>query len=188
MKIGVLALQGAVSEHEQMLADCGVDVQLVKGVTDLIDLDGLVIPGGESTTIKKLLAKASMLSVLKDKILAGMPVLGTCAGLVLLTQDDALNGLDGQVQRNGFGRQIDSFEENITITGLDHPFPGIFIRAPYLETVGPEVEILGKTFDNRIIAARQKNVMVTAFHPELSEDSSIHELFITQCVNENKMN
>lgn len=178
MEIGVLALQGAVSEHIEMLNQLQVDNKLVKILSDLEGLDGLIIPGGESTAIKKLLVREQMLEPLREKIAQGFPVLGTCAGLVLLAQPDSLNGLNASVMRNGFGRQIDSFEENLTVTGLDQPFLGIFIRAPYLENVGKEVQVLAQTDDGRIVAASQRNVIVTAFHPELSGDTRIHELFL----------
>jgi len=146
-------------------------------------LAGLIIPGGESTAIKKLLVREEMLLPLKEMVKAGFPVFGTCAGLVLLSQTDSLAGFDGQVVRNGFGRQQDSFEESLSVVGLDEPFLGIFIRAPYLESVGSEVKILAKTDDGRIVAASQKNVLVTAFHPELTADPRIHELFINEIVN-----
>lgn len=183
MIIGILALQGAVSEHRDMLLKCQVTPRLVKEKTDLDGLDGLIIPGGESTTIKKLLVREKMLTPLKEMIAQGFPVLGTCAGLVLLSQKDSLDGLNATVVRNGFGRQKDSFEESLKIKGLDEPFSGVFIRAPYLEEVGSEVEILAKTESGKIVAARQNNVLVSAFHPELTTDPRFHQMFIEEIIN-----
>ncbi len=182
MVIGVLALQGAVSEHQRMLQQCGVDSILVKHQSDLTGIDGLIIPGGESTAIRKLLVREDMLENLKELVNDGLPILGTCAGLILLVQSESLAGLDAKVVRNGFGRQKNSFEEPLELKGIDHDFNGIFIRAPYISEVGPEVEVLAKTDDGRIVAVREKNVLATAFHPELTDDSSVHELFVKSIV------
>ncbi|MFH5810240.1 pyridoxal 5'-phosphate synthase glutaminase subunit PdxT [Companilactobacillus sp. FL22-1] len=182
MIIGILDLQGAVAEHQQMLKQCQVASRLVKTPADLKDLAGLIIPGGESTAIKKLLIRENMLEPLKAMVAAGFPVFGTCAGLVLLTQTESLAGFDGEVVRNGFGRQKDSFEEDLTVLGFDSPFVGIFIRAPYLKSVGSKSQVLAKTDDGRIVAAIQDNLLVTAFHPELTADTRFHQLFIQACV------
>lgn len=182
MAIGVLALQGAVSEHVAMLEQCGVDVKLVNELPDLADLDGIVIPGGESTTIRKLLVREQMLEPLKQLVQEGLPVFGTCAGLVLLAQPESLAGLDGIVERNGFGRQRESFETALNVDGWQTPFHGVFIRAPYLESVGPAVTVLAKLENGRIVAARQQNVLVTAFHPELTGDRRFHQLFVEELV------
>ncbi|GAP02761.1 glutamine amidotransferase subunit PdxT [Fructobacillus pseudoficulneus] len=178
MKIGVLDLQGAVDEHLQMLAQCGVIGKKVLTVADLDGIDGLIIPGGESTAIMNLLQKFEMLPALRDKVAAGLPVFGTCAGLVLLARPDALAGFDGEVERNGFGRQKDSFQEDVTVAGFNKPFPGVFIRAPYLKSVGKDVQVLAKIDDDRIIAVQHNHILATAFHPELSVDTRLHELFI----------
>lgn len=178
MIIGVLALQGAVSEHQEMLKKCQVESRLVKEKNELKGLNGLIIPGGESTAIKKLLVREGMLEPLREMIQQGFPVFGTCAGMVLLAQPESLNGLDVKVVRNGFGRQKDSFEQSLNIEGLAKPFLGIFIRAPYLSEVSPDVKVIAKTEDNRIVAAQYKKILVTAFHPELTDDPRMHQLFI----------
>ncbi|KRM10749.1 pyridoxal 5'-phosphate synthase glutaminase subunit PdxT [Paucilactobacillus suebicus] len=178
MVIGVLDLQGAVSEHVNMLTQCGVDTKLINELPDLDGIDGIVVPGGESTTIRKLLVREQMLAPLKQLVAEGFPVFGTCAGLVLLAQKESLNGLDGDVERNGFGRQRESFEAKIDVNGFDTPFHGVFIRAPYLKSVGNSATVLSKLEDGRIVAAKQENVLVTAFHPELTNDARFHQLFI----------
>lgn len=184
MTIGILALQGAVAEHQNMLEKCQVESHLVKNRSDLEDISALIIPGGESTTIKKLLVRENMLAPIREMVKQGFPVFGTCAGLVLLSQPESLDGLEKTcVCRNGFGRQKDSFEEELTFKGLDKPFLGIFIRAPYLCEVGPDVEVLAETADGRIVAAREKNILTTAFHPELTGDPRIHQYFIDNFVN-----
>ncbi|MFT8824839.1 MAG: pyridoxal 5'-phosphate synthase glutaminase subunit PdxT [Liquorilactobacillus mali] len=182
MVIGVLALQGAVSEHVNMLSQCGVRAKLIKEPADLQDIEGIIIPGGESTTIYKLLVREQLLQPLKNLIQNNFPVFGTCAGLVLLAQQESLGGLNGKVKRNGFGRQRESFESLIDVEGFTEPFHGVFIRAPYLKEVGSDVKVLATLVDGRIVAAQQKNVLVTAFHPELTMDNRFHELFVKQMV------
>lgn len=182
MVIGVLALQGAVSEHVNMLSQCGVRAKLIKEPADLQDIEGIIIPGGESTTIYKLLVREQLLQPLKNLIQNNFPVFGTCAGLVLLAQQESLGGLNGKVKRNGFGRQRESFESLIDVEGFTEPFHGVFIRAPYLKEVGSDVKVLATLIDDRIVAAQQKNVLVTAFHPELTMDNRFHELFVKQMV------
>ena len=182
VKIGVLALQGAVSEHLDMLTACGVTARPVKEQPDLTGLDGLVIPGGESTTMRKLLVREQLLSPIKTLVQQGFPIFGTCAGLVLLAQPESLDGLNGTVVRNGFGRQRESFETALTVKGWSKPYHGIFIRAPYLSEVKQPAEALVTLADGQIVAAQQKNVLVTSFHPELTSDPRFHQYFIDQMV------
>ncbi|KRK34665.1 pyridoxal 5'-phosphate synthase glutaminase subunit PdxT [Loigolactobacillus bifermentans] len=180
-QIGILALQGAFTEHARALQALGVTTTFVRTAADLTDLDGLVLPGGESTTMRKLLTRENLLAPLRQLIHQGLPTFGTCAGLVLLSQPDALNGLTGDVVRNGFGRQRESFETELTLQGLAQPFPAVFIRAPYLKTVGPDATVLAQ-IDHRIVAAQQANVLVTAFHPELTADTQLHAYFLKHFV------
>ncbi|KRL98921.1 pyridoxal 5'-phosphate synthase glutaminase subunit PdxT [Liquorilactobacillus satsumensis] len=182
MVIGVLALQGAVSEHVALLKRCNVQTKLIKEPADLQGIKGIVLPGGESTTMHKLLVRERLLAPLKNLVQHNFPVFGTCAGLVLLTQPETFNSFDGEVIRNGFGRQRESFESAIEVAGFTDPFPGVFIRAPYLKKVGTDVKVLATLAANRIVAARQKNILVTAFHPELTLDTRFHELFVNQVV------
>lgn len=184
MIVGVLNLQGAVSEHVDMLTKCQVDAKLIKKAADLSGIDGLIIPGGESTVIYKLLVQEQLLEPLKKLVKAGFPVFGTCAGLVLLTQPTAFGVVSGQVVRNGFGRQKDSFEQDIAVVGFEQSFHGVFIRAPYLEQVGAAVTVLATKNDQQVIAAQQGNVLVTAFHPELTDDTRFHEKFIQMIDNQ----
>lgn len=178
MIVGVLNLQGAVSEHVDMLAQCQVEAKLIKKVGDLTGIDGIIIPGGESTVIYKLLVQEQLLDPLKKLIHAGFPVFGTCAGLVLLTQPKAFGVLKAEVVRNGFGRQKDSFEQAISVAGFDAPFHGVFIRAPYLTAVDESVTVLATIDDDKVIAAQYEHTLVTAFHPELTGDTRFHEKFI----------
>ena len=182
MIVGVLNLQGAVSEHVDMLAQCQVEAKLIKKVGDLTGIDGIIIPGGESTVSYKLLVQEQLLEPLKQLIQAGLPVFGTCAGLVLLTQPKAFGVLKAEVVRNGFGRQKDSFEQAISVAGFDAPFHGVFIRAPYLTAVDESVTVLA-TIDDKVIAAQYRHVLVTAFHPELTADTRFHEKFIQLIAN-----
>lgn len=182
MVIGVLALQGAVSEHVVKLQACGVATKLINELSDLTGIDGIVIPGGESTTIRKLLVREQMLTPLKQLVKSGLPVFGTCAGLVLLAQPDSLDGLSGQVERNGFCRQRESFETELTVVGWSRPFHGVFIRAPFLTRVETPAKPIVTLPDGRIVAAQQANVLVTAFHPELTDDGRFHQLFIDEIV------
>ncbi|WP_250291493.1 pyridoxal 5'-phosphate synthase glutaminase subunit PdxT [Frankia sp. CiP1_Cm_nod1] len=184
--MGVLALQGDVREHSRALAALGVQVVEVRRPSDLDTLDGLVLPGGESTTIGRLLRVFELLEPLRDAIAAGLPVFGSCAGMILLAGDvldgrpgqPLLGGLDVVVRRNAFGRQVDSFEAEIDIAGVaGGPVRAVFIRAPWVEKIGDEVEVLGRVGD-RIVAVRQAGVLATAFHPELTGDGRIHELFV----------
>jgi 5'-phosphate synthase pdxT subunit len=190
LTIGVLAVQGDFAEHAAMLrrADSSVSVREVRKPKDLVGLDGLIVPGGESTTIGKLLVAYGLELPIRDAAEKGMPVWGTCAGMILLARDIAGGEPDGRiglmdltVQRNAFGRQIDSFETELDFAGLDHPIHAVFIRAPTVERVGARAEPLATLPDGRVVAARQGNLLATAFHPELTPDISLHRYFIDCC-------
>ncbi len=185
MRIGVLALQGAFREHRQALHDLGVETVEVRRPQDLAGLDGLVIPGGESTTIRMLMAEYGLLSVLRDRIREGFPVLGTCAGMIVLADRvdgslaDGLEGLDISVRRNAFGRQVDSFEADLPVAALGaEPFHAVFIRAPVVEGVDSNVDVLAELDDGRIVAVRQGSVVGVAFHPEMTKDRRFHQYFL----------
>jgi len=186
-RIGVLALQGAVDLHIYALECLGVETIEVRRTEDLARVDGLVLPGGESSTISKLLVINELFEPLAERLNEGMPAFGTCAGMIMLAseildgRDDQLSfgAIDISVRRNAFGRQIDSFETDLTVIGLpESPVHAVFIRAPVVERVGPGVEILAAVEEGRPVACRQGNVLVTSFHPELSPDLRLHELFI----------
>ena len=187
MTVGVLALQGAFVEHEASLGRIGVPARQVRTPEQLAVVDRLIIPGGESTVIGQLLGTSGLLEPLLERAAAGMPIWGTCAGMILLAEEIldarqagqvALKLMDMSVRRNAFGRQIDSFEAGLPITALGpEPFPGVFIRAPQIERVGPDVEILAQLEDGRIVAARQGHLLATAFHPELTTDDRLHRFF-----------
>ncbi len=193
LKIGVLALQGAFLEHTNMLRKLGARPVEVRLPEHLPGLDGLIIPGGESTTIGKLAIKFGLMAPLRDFIEAGHTVWGTCAGLIFLAKDIGETGSGGHVvpphlpmmditvDRNAFGRQVDSFEADLqlTFTGDDVPFRAVFIRAPHIEASGAEVEILARLNDGPPVAARQANLLATTFHPELTNDTRFHEYFLT---------
>ena len=188
MRIGVLALQGAFIEHMAMLRRLGVEAVPVRLPDGLAGLDGLVIPGGESTTIGKLMATYGLLEPLRRTIEAGTPVYGTCAGMILLARDigtaaqPILGAMDIVVKRNAFGRQLDSFEQEIVVPELGaEPFHAIFIRAPAIERVGPRARELARLDDGTIVAAQQEHMLATAFHPELSHDTRLHEHFVALC-------
>ncbi|MDQ1402097.1 MAG: pyridoxal 5-phosphate synthase pdxT subunit [Actinomycetota bacterium] len=185
-KIGILALQGAVREHAQALADLGADPLDVRVPGDLAAVDALIIPGGESTTISMLLDSAGLREAIAERLGDGLPVFGTCAGMILLATEvvdgrpdqRSFGAIDIGVRRNAFGRQVDSFETDLAITGLvGEPFPAVFIRAPVVERAGPDVEILA-TVDDEPVLCRQGPVLVAAFHPELSGDLRLHQLFL----------
>jgi 5'-phosphate synthase pdxT subunit len=188
MKIGVLALQGAFIEHEKMLTRLGVEAIEVRLPRDLDGVDGVIIPGGESTTIGKLALQYHLIEPLRELANAGKPLWGTCAGLIFMAKDvgrdqPLLGLMDVTVQRNAFGRQVDSFEANISIKGVDgdKPFHAIFIRAPLIESVGAGVEVLARVEKDDaevIVAARQGQLLVTSFHPELSNDDRFHRYFV----------
>jgi 5'-phosphate synthase pdxT subunit len=184
MKIGVLALQGAFREHIQALRALGAETVEVRLPEQLEGLDGLIIPGGESTAIGKLAAKYGLHDAIGSFAASGNPVYGTCAGMILLSgdvgRDQPLLGLMRlKVERNAFGRQLDSFETDLPVPALgSKPFPAIFIRAPKIEEVGEGVEILAQLEDGTPVAARQDNIVVTAFHPELTDDRRLHSYFL----------
>ena len=187
--IGVLALQGDVREHLRTLRDLGVHPLAVRRPAELEACDGLVIPGGESTTMAKLARTFELFEPLQKRIADGMPAFGTCAGMILLADrvldgtadQETLGGLDITVRRNAFGRQVDSFEGDLAVTGVPGRVHGIFIRAPWVELVGASVEVLGRVeageAAGRIVAVRQGPLLATSFHPEESDDMRIHQLF-----------
>lgn len=187
MKIGVLALQGAFWEHEAMLRRLGVQTRQVRLPQDLEGLDGLIIPGGESTSIGYLAERRGLLEPLREFALSGRPVWGTCAGMILLARE-IVDGIPGQpalglmditVRRNAFGRQVNSFETDLEVPALGEvPFPAVFIRAPVIERVGLEVEVLARLEDGAPVAVRQGNLLATAFHPELTSDTRFHRYFL----------
>lgn len=181
----MLALQGDFAEHIAMLAECGVEGVEVRTEAQLDAVDGLILPGGESTTIARLLIAFGLVEPLRKRIAAGMPAWGTCAGAILLAKDvpnldrPPLAVMDISVERNAFGRQIDSFEADLTITGVPGaPLRAIFIRAPIITGIGPGVEVLAALPDGEVVAAREGNLIATSFHPELTRDARLHELFI----------
>ena len=187
-RIGVLALQGDFREHREVLERLGVAAAEVRVPRELEGLDGLIIPGGESTTIIRLMRTSGLLEPLKRLASDGFPMWGTCAGMILLarrldeTGVPALQVMDITVRRNAFGRQVDSFETDLTIAGLNGgPFHAVFIRAPIIEAAGPGVDILARLDNGTIVAARQGRLLATAFHPELTPDTRVHRLFADSC-------
>jgi 5'-phosphate synthase pdxT subunit len=188
--IGVLALQGDVREHLRALTGLGVDAIGVRRPEELERCDGLVVPGGESTTMFKLARTFEMFEPLQKRIAGGMPTFGTCAGMIMLANriidgtadQETLGGLDITVRRNAFGRQVDSFEGDLDLAGLDAPVHAVFIRAPWVEEVGADVEVLARVVEGeaagRIVAVRQGPLMATSFHPEVGDDVRIHRLFV----------
>lgn len=190
--IGVLALQGDVREHRAALESAGARTTGVRRPSELEDLDGLVLPGGESTTIDKLLRIFELYEPLRAAVAAGLPVYGSCAGMILLadrvldgTSDQrTVGGLDITVRRNAFGRQVDSFETDLEVDGIDGPaFHAAFIRAPWVEEVGEKAQALatiqGGPAAGRIVAVRQGSLLATSFHPEITGDARVHELFVS---------
>ena len=187
MKVGVLALQGAFVEHEKILRRLGVDAIEVRLPEELEGLDGLIIPGGESTTIGKVAGRWGLLEPIRAFAQSGRPLWGTCAGMVLMAKE-VTDGVPGQpllglmdiaVVRNAFGRQVDSFEADLEVPALGgSPFHAVFIRAPLIKRVGEGVEVLARLEDETIVAARQGNLLETAFHPELTEDDRFHRYFM----------
>lgn len=184
--IGVLALQGDVREHLIALASADALARPVRRPEELAEVDGLVIPGGESTTMSKLAALFGMLEPLRARVRAGMPVYGTCAGMILLAEkildprsgQETVGGIDMIVRRNAFGRQNESFEAAIDVVGVDGgPVEGVFIRAPWVESVGADTEVIAE-HDGHIVAVRQENALATSFHPELIGDHRMHALFV----------
>lgn len=187
MKIGILGFQGAIVEHRQHLEKLGETPLVVRYPEELECIDGIILPGGESTTIGKLLNRTGMMEPLRQKIQQGLPVWGTCAGMILLARElvnDSVAHLavmDIAVKRNAYGTQIDSFDISVSIPEVaPKEIPLVFIRAPYVTEVGERVEVLCRVNDH-IVAAREKNMLVTSFHPELTDDSSFHQYFISMC-------
>jgi pyridoxal 5'-phosphate synthase pdxT subunit len=196
--IGVFALQGDVREHLRVLGDLGVEAISVRRPPELDACDGLVIPGGESTTMFKLARTFDLFEPIRQRIKEGLPVFGTCAGMIMLADrvedgtpdQETLGGLDITVRRNAFGRQVDSFEGDLDFAGLDDPVHAVFIRAPWVESAGPGVEVLARIDDGsvvresageaagRIVAVRQGPLMATSFHPEVGGDDRIHRMFV----------
>jgi 5'-phosphate synthase pdxT subunit len=174
--IGVLAMQGGFDAHMRMLRDLGADVREVRTTADLDGIDGLVMPGGESTTISLAIASEGMAEPLAELVRGGAPVLGTCAGLIMLDRDH-LGLMDIAARRNAFGRQVHSFEADLEFPDLDEPVHAVFIRAPWIAEHGPEVEILAEV-DGHPVAAREGDITVVAFHPELSGERRLHEQFL----------
>ena len=188
--IGVFALQGDVREHLRALGSLGVRALGVRRSEELEQCDGLVLPGGESTTMAKLAKTFELLDPLRKRVEAGMPAFGTCAGMILLadriidgtSDQETIGGLDITVRRNAFGRQVDSFEGSLEFAGVEGPVHAVFIRAPWVEQVGPDVDVLarvpGGEAAGRIVAVQQGNLMATSFHPEVGNDARIHERFV----------
>ena len=183
--IGVLALQGDFAEHIGIFQRLGIAAREVRHPQELADLDGLVIPGGESTTVARLISEFALLEPLRERAQNGFPLWGTCAGMIVLAQrvsDQAWPTLDAlaiAVRRNAFGRQVDSFETDLAVPALgQQPFHAVFIRAPIVEEVGDGVEVLAKLENGTAVAVRQANALATAFHPELTEDHRFHRYFI----------
>ncbi|MEY4958719.1 MAG: hypothetical protein RL271_93 [Actinomycetota bacterium] len=186
MKIGVLALQGDVREHARSLSDCGVSASLVRRASELERVDALVIPGGESTTIAKLARTFGLFDDISARIKNGMPTYGSCAGMILLANQvldaivgqETFGGLDVTVRRNAFGRQVDSFESDLTFDGITEiPVRAVFIRAPWVENVGIGVAVLAQV-QGHPVAVRQGSIFATSFHPELTGDNRIHKYFV----------
>jgi pyridoxal 5'-phosphate synthase pdxT subunit len=191
LTIGVLALQGDVREHLRALEACGARAVPVRRPGELDDVDALVIPGGESTTISKLAVEFGLADPIRKRIGEGMPAYGSCAGMIMLASEvldgrpdqQSFAGIEMTVRRNAFGRQVDSFEAPVRIDGVEGPpFHAVFIRAPWVERVGPGVEVLGTVAEGpaagRIVAVRQGQLLATAFHPELTGDLRVHRLFV----------
>ena len=185
--VGVLALQGAFVAHQRALETAGAATRQVRQPGDLAGLDALVIPGGESTTMSRLLVTSGLFDEIKATLSDGLPVFGTCAGMILLASEvldgrpDQLSfgAIDVSVQRNGYGRQVDSFETDLQVAGLDRPFHAVFIRAPKVVAIGPNVEVLAE-HDGVPVVARQGHVMVASFHPELTGDARLHARFLQE--------
>jgi 5'-phosphate synthase pdxT subunit len=184
-RVGVLALQGDVREHLETLTALGADAVTVRRPAELDSVDALVLPGGESTTMVKLARLFDLLEPLRARVKDGMPAFGTCAGMILLADrivdgaagQETIGGLDITVRRNAFGRQVDSFEEDLPVTGLADPVHAVFIRAPWVEETGPDVEVLASAAGHPV-AVRQGRLLATSFHPEVETDGRLHRLFL----------
>jgi 5'-phosphate synthase pdxT subunit len=192
MRIGVLALQGDFREHMVALAEIGISAVAVKTAEEIAAIDALVIPGGESTTISKLAKSFNLFDLISDRISNGMPTYGSCAGMILVAKSiqdpasgqDSFGGIDMVVKRNAFGRQVDSFEADLDFKGITEPkVRGVFIRAPWVESFGPNVEVLAKVEiegNSHPVAVREGKVLATAFHPELTGDFRVHRYFVEE--------
>ena len=189
--IGVLAIQGAVREHVQLLEAAGAAAIHIRHASDIARVSGIVLPGGESTTISKLAVIDGLMEPLREAASSGLPMYGSCAGMILLADrildgrpdQETIGGIDMTVRRNAFGRQVDSFEGGIDLAGIEgEPFPGIFIRAPWVEEIGPGVQVLGRVSsgdaEGRIVAVRDRSLIATSFHPELTGDTRVHQYFV----------
>jgi len=187
MKVGVLALQGSFSDHVKILKKCKVDPVEVRLPKDLDEVSGLILPGGESTTIIKLMKLYGLDKAIIDKYNKGMPIYGTCAGAILLSKNiidskqESLNLVDISIKRNAYGRQIDSFEAELEIENIGE-FKGIFIRAPVIESTNNGVNVLA-TFENKAVMIEQENVLISTFHPELTDDTRVHKYFLDKIEN-----
>ena len=183
MKVGVLALQGDFREHVRVLASIGAVPVEVRTPAELTDVDRLVIPGGESTTIAKLARAGDLVGPLQERARDGMPILGTCAGMIVLAErvrdgEPLLSLMDVTVRRNAYGRQIESFEAGVDVDGIDHPVRGVFIRAPWIEDVGADVRVLS-SHEGRPVVLQQGNLLAASFHPELVGETALHEYFLS---------
>ncbi|MDN4638525.1 pyridoxal 5'-phosphate synthase glutaminase subunit PdxT [Bacillus sp. PsM16] len=183
LTIGVLGLQGAVREHIQSIEACGAAGKIIKRVEELEIVDGLFIPGGESTTMRRLMDTYQFIEPIKAFAAQGKPIFGTCAGLIMLAkhiedrEDAHLGLLNVSVARNSFGRQVDSFEADVEVKGLDAPFTGVFIRAPHIISADESVEVMAE-YDGRIVMAKENNILGCSFHPELTDDHRLTQLFV----------
>ena len=184
MKIGILAVQGAFREHEYILNHLGCETVLVKRIEHLDGIDGLVFPGGESTSMGRLMREYGLIEPIRDKAVSGMPMFGTCAGMILMAnrmangEDPHLSIMEMEVNRNSFGRQVDSFETELNMPAVgEAPFPAVFIRAPHIREISEDANVLA-TYEDRIVAVREGNLLAISFHPELTEDTRIHEYFL----------
>ncbi|MCR8846604.1 pyridoxal 5'-phosphate synthase glutaminase subunit PdxT [Paenibacillus sp. SC116] len=196
IKIGVLALQGAVAEHIRSLESAGAEAVAIKWPHELDDLDGLVIPGGESTTIGKLMRRYNFIEAIRQFSAQQKPIFGTCAGLIVVaqhiesnhgTEEPHLALMDIRVRRNAFGRQRESFETDLQVKGIDSPVRAVFIRAPLIESVGEHVDVICEA-NGEMVAARQGHLLVCSFHPELTEDSRMHHYFVQMAAQSLQMN
>ncbi|WP_027718875.1 pyridoxal 5'-phosphate synthase glutaminase subunit PdxT [Desulfovirgula thermocuniculi] len=188
MVVGVLALQGAFREHQQVLEAMGVKTRQVRKPEELEGISALIIPGGESTAIGKLLVDYGLMEPIREMAAGGLPIFGTCAGLILLAKEitgspqPRLGLMDIRAERNAFGRQVESFEVDLEVPALgEKPLRAVFIRAPYISAVGPGVEVLASLGDGKIVMARQGRYLACAFHPELTEDRRVHRYFLEHC-------
>ncbi len=184
MRIGVLAFQGDVREHIQAIEKAGGKAMPVKRAVEISKLDGLIIPGGESTTIARFIKEEGLTEPIRAQVSSGMPIYGTCAGLIILARRVENNAvfslkiLDVEVKRNAYGRQRESFEDEIEVEGFETPYRGVFIRAPLISKVGPQVKVLAR-YQGKPVLVLEKNVLASTFHPELTSDDRIHRLFLS---------